>query len=729
MIVFGPFRVRIVERARFIGITALVCSGLAAAPSAADAQLVSVAVRIESTAGPVDRAQITVSGVRRLTDARGIARFDLSPGTHIFAAERIGFAPARVTVVLEAARDTLIVILLDEAAIEEKEIVVLSARTERRIEDEPIRIEVVTREEVEEKLLMTPGDIAMLLNETAGLRVQATAPSLGGASVRIQGLRGRYTQILTDGLPLYGGQAGALGPLQIPPMDLAQVEVIKGAASALYGPTALGGVVNLISRRPARAREVILNQSSLGGTDVVGWLSDELTERSGYTLLAGAHRQDHADVDADSWADVPRFRRVMLRPRLFWNDGNGGHAVVTAGIMGEDRSGGTLPGQDTPAGDAYIESLDTRRLDAGFNGRKLISDRRTVSLRASASRQAHEHRFGPTPETDRHRSAFAEIVLSGHDGRHLWVIGTAVQHDAYEHDELPTLSFDYTVPALFAQDDVEATDWLTIAASARYDHHNRFGGTLSPRVSVLARGAEWAGRLSAGTGYFAPTPFTEETEAVGLTRLTPPAGWVKERVQSAMLDVGRAAGPVELNVSAFASIIHDPLQTLRNTDGTLTIRNAGGPVRTWGTEVFAVLEREPLHIVASHTWLRSTEADAAGGGRREVPLTPRHTFGMVGAVEQAWGRAGMELYFTGRQELDDNPFRTRSRPHVILGFLVDRRFGPFRVFVNAENVLDTRQTRHDPLLRPSPAPDGRRITDVWAPLDGRSFNGGVWIRF
>ncbi len=78
---------------------------------------------------------------------------------------------------------------------------------------------------------MTPGDIAMLLNETAGLRVQPTAPSLGGASVRIQGLRGRYTQILSDGLPLYGGQAGALGPLQVPPMDLAQVEVIKGAAS------------------------------------------------------------------------------------------------------------------------------------------------------------------------------------------------------------------------------------------------------------------------------------------------------------------------------------------------------------------------------------------------------------------------------------------------------------------------------------------------------------------
>jgi iron complex outermembrane receptor protein len=64
---------------------------------------------------------------------------------------------------------------------------------------------------------------------------------------------------------------------------------------------------------------------------------------------------------------------------------------------------------------------------------------------------------------------------------------------------------------------------------------------------------------------------------------------------------------------------------------------------------------------------------------------------------------------------------------VIVGLLVDRRFGRFRVFLNAENILDTRQTRFDPLLRPARTPDGRWITDVWAPLDGRAFNGGVWI--
>src|SRR4029453_7800799 len=101
-----------------------------------------------------------------------------------------------------------------------------------------------------------------------------TSPSLGAASVRIQGMRGRYTRFFSDGLPLFG-EVGGLGLLQIPPMDLGQVEVIKGVASSLYGAGAMGGVVNLISRRPGpeAGHEVLLNRSTRGGTDIVAWLA------------------------------------------------------------------------------------------------------------------------------------------------------------------------------------------------------------------------------------------------------------------------------------------------------------------------------------------------------------------------------------------------------------------------------------------------------------------------
>jgi iron complex outermembrane receptor protein len=66
---------------------------------------------------------------------------------------------------------------------------------------------------------------------------------------------------------------------------------------------------------------------------------------------------------------------------------------------------------------------------------------------------------------------------------------------------------------------------------------------------------------------------------------------------------------------------------------------------------------------------------------------------------------------------------------VIFGALVERQFGPLRVFVNMENLGGVRQTRWDPLVRPTRAPDGRWTVDAWAPLEGRNINGGVRVRF
>jgi outer membrane cobalamin receptor len=130
---------------------------------------------------------------------------------------------------------------------------VSATRTERLVEETATRVEVLDEMEVTENTLMAPSGITMLLNETPGLRVQAASPALGTGSVRILGLPGQYTVMLADGLPLYGGATSALGPLDVSPVDLARVEIIKGAASALYGGQALGGVINLVSK-PANGR-------------------------------------------------------------------------------------------------------------------------------------------------------------------------------------------------------------------------------------------------------------------------------------------------------------------------------------------------------------------------------------------------------------------------------------------------------------------------------------------
>ncbi|HEX2168602.1 MAG TPA: TonB-dependent receptor [Longimicrobiales bacterium] len=698
------------------------------------AQQAVVTIRVTSAEGVIAAARVSSGTISALTDALGLAQLRLAAGERLVRVEKDGYGAAEQTVDVRAGADTSLTVHLDPEVMEHEAIIVSSTRTGRRIEDEPVRVEVIGREEIEEKLLMTPGDIAMLLNETAGLRVQPTAPALGGASVRIQGLRGRYTQILSDGLPLYGGQTGALGALQIPPMDLGQVEVIKGVASALYGASALGGVVNLLSRRPAdqAERELLLNQSTIGGTDVIGWGSHQVSERWGYTMLASVHRQTLSDIDDDGWADLPSYRRAVVRPRIFWNDGSGSSMLFTVGGMLEDREGGTVPGATTPAGTSFAEGIDTRRVDTGALGSFLLGGSRLLSIRGSAALQRHGHRFDALHEPDMHTTAFAEAAYSGTYRAHTWLVGVAVQHERFDSDSVPMFDYVHTTPAVFAQDEFAPADWLTIALSGRIDWHSEYGTFANPRLSALVRPAdEWTVRVSAGTGFYAPTPWTEETEAVGLGRLAPSA-LAAERARSASLDIGRTLGPVELNATLFGSRIDDPVQArpAANDPSLIELFNAEGDVRTHGTELLARYHREGIHITATHVYMRSTEPDPGAPGRREVPLTPRHTAGMVAALEQEGrGRFGVELYYTGVQQLDGNPYRSESESHVIVGFLAERRFGPARLFLNAENILDTRQTRHDPLTLPARAPDGRWLTDVWAPLEGRSFNGGVRLEF
>jgi len=716
---------------------AMIAAVVLASPEATAQSAGTLVVQVRGRSGPVEQAEVRAGGVAALTDAKGEVLLKLPVGAFEVTVSRFGFEAAKLQVTITSETPTRITVDLKEESVLEEEVVVTATRTTQRIQDLPMRVEVVPQEEIDEKVFMTPGDVSMMLTETNGLRVQVTSPSLGAANVRIQGLRGRYTQILADGLPLYG-QTGAIGLLQIPPMDLGQVEVIKGVASALYGASALGGVINLVSRRPQagrRERELLVNRTTRGGTDAVVWLSDKPGERWGYTLLSGGHWQQRADVDRDGWTDLPAYRRALVRPRLVWEDGTGRSVFVTLGALIEDREGGTVPGTRAPDDAPFPEDLTTRRFDAGLVGRFLVGNARIVTIRSSGLGQWHRHRFGETRERDFHHTWFGEASVNGSDRRHTWVLGAALQRDVYRARDLPIFDYAYIVPGVFAQDDYAPVAWLTLSGSGRLDIHNEFGTFVSPRVSALVRlGAEWTLRLSSGTGFFAPTPFTEETEATGLSRLAPPGTLKPERGRSASLDVGWKRGPLELTATLFRSVIEDAV-LLRETEAAVNAKpveiiNSSGPGRTMGSELIARFHRGEMDVIATHMFVWATEPDPRTGVRHEVTLNPRHTAG----VDWLWdiggrGRLGVEVFYTGRQQLDDSPFRQESEPYLLWGVVGEWRIGGVRVFVNSENLANVRQTRRDPLVRPARAPDGRWTVDAWGPLEGRIFNAGVRARF
>ena len=279
--------------------------------------------------------------------------------------------------------------------------VVTATRSNALVRDQPIRVEVVPKEEVEENLTIQPGNLSTLLNELAGVHVQTVAPSLGGARLQLRGLPGRHTVVLQDRLPLLGAETDAFGLLQTPPLDLERVELIKGAASALYGGSALGGVLNLVSRPPGSEPEVLVNRTSRGGTDLVGFVPASLPSEWGFTLTGGAHDQTTEDIDHDGWADLPAYRRYTLRPRVFYRDGDERSLLGTVGFVDEDRDGGTLDGRSLADGTVFPESLHTRRLDGGAVGDFKLNDGRHLSAQGSVTRTEHDRVFGATRAHER----------------------------------------------------------------------------------------------------------------------------------------------------------------------------------------------------------------------------------------------------------------------------------------------------------------------------------------
>jgi outer membrane receptor for ferrienterochelin and colicins len=612
----------------------------------------------------------------------------------------------------------------------EEEVIVTATRTGGRIDDQPTRVEVLNREEIEEKMLMTPGDIVMMLNEMGGMRVQTTAPSMGAATVRIQGMRGRYTRVLFDGLPLAGQQVGGLGLLQIPPMDLGQVEVIKGVASALYGAGAMGGVINLVARRPQAepVREFLFNQSTVGTTDVIGFFAQNITKDIGATLLAGGHHQIKNDIDDDGWYDLSGYTRAVIRPRVFWDNGFGRSGAATLGFTREDRAGGVVIDDESLAlrRFGHPEAIDTMRVDFGGSYQEIVRDTLILNGRVAATLQRHDHLFGSIEERDRHTNVFAEASIRGLQGRHTWVGGVAFERESFDPLDVPRFAYFHRVPGIFGQDDIAWSDWLTVSASARLDLHHTYGTFFSPRLSALVRRNGWTSRASFGTGYFASTPLTEETEAAGLTRLDMPEPLDAETGRSFSIDVTRMVGLASVTGTFFGSSVAHAIEVER--ESAYRIINADQSATNVGMELLATMRQAPFAVTGTYTFVRSRAQD--GDQQLEAPLTPGHSLGLVGMWEKEnVGRVGVEYYFTGAQRLEANPYRSRSKAYSILGLLGERQIGRYKVFLNAENLTGVRQTKYDPLVLPAQAIDGRWTVDAWAPLDGRTFNFGVRAAF
>lgn len=699
----------------------------------------TVADRETGTALP--GATIQLEGVNRGAIADEQGRFVLSnlmEGTYTLRVSVVGYSVFTDTLTLAALDTATMVVALEAEALEEEEVVVTATRTARNIADVPVRIEAIPQEEVEEKLLMTPSSAAMLLNESTGMRVQTTSSGSGAQNLRIQGLSGRYTQLLLDGIPNFSGLGAGFSLTQLTPLNLRQVEVVKGSNSALYGADAIAGVVNFITKEPRETPEltVLMNGTSQRGLDGALYYGQS-KGRNGWTLMASANRQPRVDVDGDGFADVPGYEKGTITPKWTYQPTDSLRLMVTGSFFHEDRLGGSVdaPRSAIGAGTPYLESIRSTRVDGALRIDWKLPAGQTLAAKAAGLWLRRDAEYGSVPFDARQSVLYAEGQYTKDWGRQTLLIGAAWFQDKLI-DLTPGIgtsrNYRFRTPGLFVQDEWRFASSWRLLTSARIDRHNRYGTFFTPRASLLYRPTDAVTlRLGGGTGFKAPTLFVEENEERGFRNTRPLTNVVAEKARSFSWDVNWKTHVSDLyltlNTALYLtwldhSLIADP-DSLGND--VLFLRNATGRLLTRGAEWSVKGTLYDFNGSLGYTYTYVTRTDR--GSTTELPLNPRHAFGgvVMWEKEELGGKVGVEAYWTGPQRLEDHPTRTSAPSYWITGVLVEKAWGHARFFVNFENILDTRQTRYEPIIIGSPLTGPVQQLPVYAPLEGRAINGGL----
>jgi len=608
------------------------------------------------------------------------------------------------------------------------EIVVTATRTETPLGDSPVAVEVIDRDEIEASGAQTLDE---LLEEHPGMDVSR---SFAGSTIRMQGLDPQQVLVLVDGQRVIGRKAGAVDLSRYPVEWIERVEIVKGPSSVLYGSDAMGGVINIITRRPTAplSAELYGSYGTLAAVDLAAGVGVR-RERVSTMFTGGFHRADAYDLDprdvatsgsAYSGFDVGNRTELRLSPD--WR------VIGRGGYLFRDSRG-----IDTSDGGAVFDRrnlTEEGQVALGLDGWPTGRSRLQVTGYATWYRDQYDSDQRDssaldTYEDTRERLAQLAVQYDRYLGEsHLVTVGTEGLNEWMLSDRLEAGSGERWRLALFAQDEWDLSDAprLTLLPGARLDLDTQFGVHPTPKLSARFDPVErLVIRASYGWGYRAPS-FKE----LLLYFENPGAGYVVAGNLELVPETSRNASlgvewePTDwlwLSLGAFRNDLDNLITT-----GTLEEAEAGSPTRygyvnvadayTQGGEAALALGL-PAGIGVDLGYALTDTRDLVEDRPLEGRALHRGTFRLTWRYEP-WGTlavlrgslVGSRPYYL---DVDGDGVEDRSdaEPYATLDARISKElWGAVSLFAGADNLLDAGDAE-------------------WTPLPPRSFYAGLTGRY
>jgi iron complex outermembrane receptor protein len=668
-----------------------------------------------------------------VTDFDGIATFtEIPDGKHQIIISFLGFETFETTIQIPS--NTALVFNLKEGGNQLDAVVLQSSRSTRTVRKIPTRIEFIGAEELGEKAIMNPTNISMVLRESTGIQMQQTSLSSGSTNIRIQGLDGRYTQLLRDGFPLYGGFSSGLSILQIPPLDLQQFEIIKGSSSTLYGGGAIAGLVNMVSKTPDEepALDIMLTQTqALGSTANVFY--SKRNEKFGVSLYGSGHYQKAYDPEDDGFSNLPKTTSISFNPKLFYYPSD--KTTLWFGLNGtyDDRIGGDMTKiEDGEDGiHQYTEENNSKRLSSQLVYQTQLDSVSSLEFKNSVSFFDRNLTVPDFNFDGKQTNTFTEITYNTASEKTDWIVGANLYTSNFDENDNAPLQRDQkdVTFGAFANNIYDISDNWILETGLRADYNTDFGFFPLPRISLLYKNnSGFSSRIGGGLGYKIPDIFTEEAEYINFENVLAidKSTVDAERSYGVNFDVNyqtRLSDEIGFSINQlfYVTAINDGLLLNSTDNGLFQFENAPDEIFSKGAETNIKFTYKDFRWFLNYA-LIDTKLNYLPGNPQK-PLTAKHNAGSVLMYESEKWRIGYETFYTGKQFLSNG---TETTDFVTMGLLVMRNFKLGSVFVNFENFTDRRQSRFSPLVLPPH--ENPVFPEIYAPTDGFIFSVGLVIK-
>lgn len=709
---------------------------------------------------PLEFASVQLKGTSlgAVTDEKGHFLIQAPAGSYTLEVTMLGYQSFQQAIALKPEeRIVLPPIALEENVLGLREVVVTGTMKPTFVSASPIKVDVITARQLDTYLPTASSSIIESIQLVNGVQEVVACGVCFTNSISINGLPGAYTAVLMDGTPIYGNLAAVYGLNGIPNMVIERFEVIKGPSSTLYGSEAVAGVINIITKDPAK--QALLSVDIMGTSHLESFgnlaVAPKIGKSKGFIGLNYAYINDFDDDNNDGFGDVINLGRYSFFTKWDIARKSGKRWTLSGKYYYEDRRNGVeeflenrnyrrLRGSDT----VYGESIYTNRAEL-FGTYELSNN---LKLDYSFSNHLQNSYYGSDFYEAVQKIAFANLIWNKILRRHSFLLGMTQRYQIYDDNTVATKSPDRQfIPGFFSQYEWEVNKNITLLGGARLDHYATHGLIFSPRLNLKYKPDTWTTlRANFGTGFRVVNLFAEDHAFVTgqrsveiLEALKPERSYNGSLNANHVFTLGNSQGSIDLE--AYYTYFTNKIIPDYDTPGKIIYANTDGHAETMGFGINLSQEFSiPLSINAGFNVQRvtQTEPDESGNIRTDK-VTYAPEWSCILSTNYRWKKPQITFAYTLRVtgpmalpevfDLDEqgNPFATsrptRSNPFAFQNMQVSKDFSKhFNLYLGIQNLFNYRQDV-SPLVGfndPSASPGFSPYFDTayaFSPIHGREF--------